>query len=109
MDGLGGLPHPLTGLTELESAHVPHMDALAARSSLGMAVMVREGITPGSGPGHLSLFGYDPTRYVIGRGALSALGVGGFALLWALTTTDWVTSVKLTTCLSRSVLVVGIR
>ena len=54
VDGLGGLPHPLTGLTELESAHVPHMDALAARSSLGMTVMVREGITPGSGPGHLS-------------------------------------------------------
>ena len=76
MDGLGGLPHPLTGLTELESAHAPHMDALAARSSLGMTVMVREGITPGSGPGHLSLFGYDPTRYVIGRGVLSALGVG---------------------------------
>ena len=76
MDGLGGLPHPLTGLTELESARTPHMDALAARSSLGMTVMVREGITPGSGPGHLSLFGYDPTRYVIGRGALSALGVG---------------------------------
>ena len=76
MDGLGGLPHPLTGLTELESARTPHMDALAARSSQGMTVMVREGITPGSGPGHLSLFGYDPTRYVIGRGALSALGVG---------------------------------
>ena len=76
MDGLGGLPHPLTGLTELECARTPHMDALAARSSLGMTVMVREGITPGSGPGHLSLFGYDPTRYVIGRGALSALGVG---------------------------------
>ena len=52
------------------------MDALASRASLGMTVMVREGITPGSGPGHLSLFGYDPTRYVIGRGALSALGVG---------------------------------
>ena len=76
MDGLGGLPHPLTGLTELESARTPHLASLAARSSLGMAVMVREGITPGSGPGHLSLFGYDPTRYVIGRGALSALGVG---------------------------------
>ena len=76
MDGLGGLPHPLTGLTELERARTPHMDALTARASLGMTVMVREGITPGSGPGHLSLFGYDPTRYVIGRGALSALGVG---------------------------------
>jgi 2,3-bisphosphoglycerate-independent phosphoglycerate mutase len=76
MDGLGGLPHPDTGKTELETARTPHMDALAARGSLGMTVMVREGITPGSGPGHLSLFGYDPTQYVIGRGALSALGVG---------------------------------
>jgi 2,3-bisphosphoglycerate-independent phosphoglycerate mutase len=76
MDGLGGLPHPASGLTELESARTPHLDALAARGSLGMTVMVKEGITPGSGPGHLSLFGYDPIRTVIGRGALSALGVG---------------------------------
>src|SRR5690606_27848201 len=64
MDGLGGLPHPQTGRTELESARTPNMDALAARGSLGMTVIVREGITPGSGPGHLSLFGYDPTRTV---------------------------------------------
>lgn len=76
LDGLGGLPDPATGRTELEAARTPHMDALASRASMGMTVMVREGITPGSGPGHLSLFGYDPTRYVIGRGALSALGVG---------------------------------
>ena len=76
MDGLGGLPLERDGLTELETAATPHLDALAAEGCLGQTVPIRPGVTPGSGPAHLALFGYDPLVYDIGRGVLESVGVG---------------------------------
>ncbi len=75
MDGLGGLPEKPGGLTELESAKTPNLDRLAAEGICGLHVPIGAGITPGSGPAHLGVFGYDPVKYVVGRGALSAVGV----------------------------------
>jgi 2,3-bisphosphoglycerate-independent phosphoglycerate mutase len=74
MDGVGDCDNGGRG-TALQQARTPNLDALAARSALGLIVPVATGVTPGSGPGHLALFGYDPLVYEVGRGVLSALGV----------------------------------
>lgn len=76
MDGLGGLPRESDGMTELEAAATPNMDRLAREGTLGMTVPLGAGLTPGSGPAHLSLFGYDPIARPVGRGVLESIGVG---------------------------------
>ena len=75
MDGLGGLPREKGGKTELETAVTPNLDALAAEAECGLHVPIGIGITPGSAPGHLALFGYEPKSYQIGRGVVAALGI----------------------------------
>jgi 2,3-bisphosphoglycerate-independent phosphoglycerate mutase len=75
MDGLGGLPIKADGPTELEAARTPHLDELAAQSICGLLDPIGYGITPGSGPAHFALFGYDPVANNCGRGLLSAAGL----------------------------------
>jgi len=76
LDGVGGLPKEPDGLTELETAITPNLDKIAKEGICGLQIPVRSAITPGSGPGHLGIFGFDPVKYKVGRGVLAAMGTG---------------------------------
>src|SRR4029450_1680367 len=75
LDGLGGLPRPETGKSELETARIPNLSALASEAACGLLRHVAPGITPGSGPGRRGLFASDPLQYQVGRGVLESLGI----------------------------------